>query len=106
VLKRLAIVAPLQIVLGFALSVMAFAQLAPSASEIDRSVTTALRELYSHNEAANALGAKAKAVLVFPDIKKRPSSSVRSTVTGRSEKVPGPSDTTERVRPRMGSRLG
>jgi hypothetical protein len=59
--KRLAIVAPLQIVLCFALSVMAFVQLAPSASEIDRSVTTALRELYSHNEAAKALGARAKA---------------------------------------------
>jgi len=44
--------------------------IAPSASEIDQSVTAALRDLYSHNEAAKALGAKAKAVLVFPDIKK------------------------------------
>jgi lipid-binding SYLF domain-containing protein len=69
-LKRLAIVAVLQIALGSNLSAMAFAQLAPSASEINRDVTAALRELYSHNEAAKALGAKAKAVLVFPDIKK------------------------------------
>src|SRR5690242_3052976 len=46
------------------------ALLAPSASEIDRSVTTALSQLYSHNQAARALGAKAKGVLVFPDIKK------------------------------------
>jgi lipid-binding SYLF domain-containing protein len=69
-LKRLAIVAVLQIALGSNLSAMAFAQLAPSASEINRDVTAALRELYSHNEAAKALGAKAKAVLVFADIKK------------------------------------
>jgi hypothetical protein len=40
---------------------------APKASEIDRNVTAALRELYSHNEAAKRLGAQAKAVLVFPD---------------------------------------
>ncbi len=104
--ETISIVAPLQIVLGFALSVMAFAQLAPSASEIDRSVTTALRELYSHNEAAKALGAKAKAVLVFPDIKKAAFIVGAQYGYGRSEKVPGPSDTTERVRPRMGSRLG
>ncbi len=44
--------------------------LAPKASEIDQNVTAALRDLYSHNEAAKALGAKAKAILVFPDIKK------------------------------------
>jgi lipid-binding SYLF domain-containing protein len=49
---------------------MAFAQIAPSGSEIDRNVTAALRELYSHNGAAKTLRAKAKAVLVFPDIKK------------------------------------
>jgi lipid-binding SYLF domain-containing protein len=72
-LKRLAIVALLQIVLGSALRVTGFAQvpsLAPNASEIDQNVTAALRELYSHNEAAKALGAKAKGVLIFPDIKK------------------------------------
>jgi lipid-binding SYLF domain-containing protein len=70
VLKRLAIVALLQIVLVSALSVTAFAQLAPNASEIDRNVTAALRELYSQSEAARTLEAKAKAVLVFPDIRK------------------------------------
>jgi lipid-binding SYLF domain-containing protein len=69
-LKRLAIVALLQIVLSSALSVMAFAQLAPSASEIDQNVSAALRNLYSRNEKARTLGAKARAVLVFPDIKK------------------------------------
>jgi lipid-binding SYLF domain-containing protein len=69
-LKRLAIVALLQIVLSSALSVMAFAQLAPSASEIDQNVNAALRNLYSRNEKAKTLGATAKGVLVFPDIKK------------------------------------
>jgi lipid-binding SYLF domain-containing protein len=49
---------------------IAFAQLAPSAPEIDQYVTAALRDLYSQNETARALGAKAKGVLVFPDIKK------------------------------------
>jgi lipid-binding SYLF domain-containing protein len=44
--------------------------LAPSASEIDRSATTALNQLYSQNEAARALAAKAQGVLVFPAIKK------------------------------------
>jgi hypothetical protein len=40
-LKRLAIIAVLQIVLGFALTVIAFAQLAPSASEIGFSANAA-----------------------------------------------------------------
>jgi len=46
------------------------ASLAPSAAEIDRKVSSALSQLYSHNEAARALGSKAKGVLVFPDIRK------------------------------------
>jgi lipid-binding SYLF domain-containing protein len=46
------------------------ASLAPSASEIDKNVTAALSELYAHNEGAKALAGKARAVLVFPDIKK------------------------------------
>jgi lipid-binding SYLF domain-containing protein len=33
-------------------------------------VTAALNQLYAQNEAAKALGAKAKAVLVFPEIRK------------------------------------
>jgi lipid-binding SYLF domain-containing protein len=69
-LKRLAIVAVLQIVLGSVQSVTAFAQLAPGASEIDQGVTAALRDLTSQNEAATKLAAKAKGILVFPDIKK------------------------------------
>ena len=56
--------------LGATLSVMAFAQLAPGASEIDQNVTAALNGLYSRNDTARALGAKAEGVLVFPDIKK------------------------------------
>ena len=72
-MKRLAAVLLVQVTLGLVLAVAAFAQipsLAPTASEIDRNASAALRELYSHNEAAKALGAKAKAVLVFPDIRK------------------------------------
>jgi lipid-binding SYLF domain-containing protein len=46
------------------------APFAPSAAEIDKNVSSALSELYSHNEAARALAARAKGVLVFPDIKK------------------------------------
>ena len=44
--------------------------LAPPAAEIDRSVTAALANLYNQNDAARALGAKAKGVLVFPEIRK------------------------------------
>jgi lipid-binding SYLF domain-containing protein len=46
------------------------AALSPTASEINRNVSAALNQLYSQNEGARALGAKAQAVLVFPDIKK------------------------------------
>jgi lipid-binding SYLF domain-containing protein len=46
------------------------ASLAPSAAEIDRNVSSALSQLYAHNEAAKALSARAKGVLVFPDIRK------------------------------------
>jgi lipid-binding SYLF domain-containing protein len=46
------------------------ASLAPSASEIDTTVTAALSKLYAHNEGAKALAGRAQAVLVFPDIKK------------------------------------
>jgi lipid-binding SYLF domain-containing protein len=53
-----------------AVSVMAFAQLAPAASEIGGNVNASLPELYSHSEAAKTFGAKAKAVLVFPGIRK------------------------------------
>jgi lipid-binding SYLF domain-containing protein len=72
-MKRFTAVLLAQITLGSLLAAAAFAQLpslAPKASEIDRDVTAALRDLYSHNETAKTLGAKAKAVLVFPDIKK------------------------------------
>jgi lipid-binding SYLF domain-containing protein len=46
------------------------ASFAPSAYEIDQSVTIALNHLYAQNEAARALGSRAKAVLVFPNITK------------------------------------
>ncbi len=44
--------------------------LSPRASEISRSASAALARLYAQNPAARALGSKAKAVLVFPDIRK------------------------------------
>jgi len=44
--------------------------LAPTAAQIDQSASVALHNLYAQNAAARALGAKARAVLVFPDIKK------------------------------------
>ena len=44
--------------------------LAPSAYEIDHKTSAALSRLYSQNAGARALGAKAKGVLVFPDIRK------------------------------------
>ena len=72
-MKRLAMVILVQIMAGVPFGSGAFAQgplRAPSASEIDGKVTASLNELYSQNDAARALGAKAKAILVFPDIRK------------------------------------
>ncbi|HYB12625.1 MAG TPA: lipid-binding SYLF domain-containing protein, partial [Myxococcota bacterium] len=43
---------------------------AASAAEIDRGVNKALKTLYAKNPTAKSLGAKAKAVLVFPEIVK------------------------------------
>jgi lipid-binding SYLF domain-containing protein len=71
--KRLAPAVVLPIALAQFLAIAALAQvgpLAPSAADVDRNVSAALRNLYSQNEAAQALGARAKAILVFPDIKK------------------------------------
>jgi lipid-binding SYLF domain-containing protein len=71
--KRLAPAVVLPIALAQFLAIAALAQvgpLAPSAADVDRNVSAALRNLYSQNEAAKALGARAKAILVFPDIKK------------------------------------
>jgi lipid-binding SYLF domain-containing protein len=71
--KRLAAAVVLPVALAQFLAIAASAQvgpLAPSASEVDRNVSAALRNLYSQNEAAKALGARAKAILVFPDIRK------------------------------------
>lgn len=48
----------------------ASAPLAPPASQIDQEVSAALSSLYANNPAARALGERAKAILVFPDIKK------------------------------------
>jgi len=72
-MKQMALVMLVQIVAGVPFGSGAFAQgplNAPSASEIDGKVTASLNELYSQNEAARALAAKAKAILVFPDIRK------------------------------------
>jgi lipid-binding SYLF domain-containing protein len=72
--KLLVLTVTLQIVLASALlGGAAFAQglgLAPSASQIDSNASSALAALYSQNPAAKALRAKARAVLVFPDIRK------------------------------------
>ena len=70
--RRMAILLLAQMTLGMGLGIAIFAQgpLPPTASEIDQSVTAASRDLYGQNEAARSLGAKAKAVLIFPDIKK------------------------------------
>jgi len=71
-MKRITAVLVAQVILGLTLNAPVFAHvpLIPSTADIDHSVTAALKNLYGHNEAAKALGAKAKAVLVFPDIKK------------------------------------
>jgi lipid-binding SYLF domain-containing protein len=44
--------------------------LTPTAAEIDQSSRTALRDLFRENDAARALAAQTKAILIFPDIKK------------------------------------
>jgi lipid-binding SYLF domain-containing protein len=72
-MKRLGIIGLAQLALTSAILIAAYVQaasFAPSAYEIDQSVTNALNQLYAHNEAARALGSKAKAVLVFPNITK------------------------------------
>jgi len=73
-LKRSVIALVFQAALALAFAMPAFAQasapLAPSASTIDSNVTAALNSLYAHNQKARELGAKARAVLVFPDIRK------------------------------------
>ncbi len=72
-MKQLAMTVLIQVVVGAPFGSGAFAQgplSAPSASEIDGKATAALSKLYSQNEAAKALAAKAKAILVFPDIRK------------------------------------
>jgi lipid-binding SYLF domain-containing protein len=61
------------IALGLLPGVMAFADLpslTPSAAEIDQDAKNALDQLYRNNDGARALGAKAKAILIFPSIKK------------------------------------
>lgn len=71
-MKKYAILAALQIAfaLAFGRAALAGPLSAPTASEIDGKVTAALNQLYSENEAARALSAKAKGILVFPDIRK------------------------------------
>ena len=73
IVKRLTAAILVQILAGMLFGSGAFAQgllSGPSASEIDGKVTASLNQLYSQNDAARALGAKAKAILVFPDIRK------------------------------------
>jgi hypothetical protein len=55
-------VAPITLVIAIIIAISAQAvSLAPSASEIDHSVSVALNRLYSHDEEARALGAKDQA---------------------------------------------
>ncbi len=71
-LKRIAAMLLVQIALSLVLAAGVFAQglLAPGAAQVDQSVTASLNSLYANNEAAKTLGSKAKAVLVFPEIRK------------------------------------
>lgn len=71
--KKATMAALAQIAATLLFAAVAFGQvgpLAPTASEIDGKVTSSLNQLYAENDAARALGAKAKAVLVFPEIRK------------------------------------
>ena len=70
--KRRVAVLLAQSALSLILGTVVFAQpsLTPTAAEIDQGVSAALNNLYAHNDAARTVGAKAKAVLVFPDIRK------------------------------------
>lgn len=71
--KRIVAADLMAVILTLALAGAVAAQvgpLAPSSSEVNGNVSAALRNLYSTNAAARALGAKAKAILVFPDIRK------------------------------------
>jgi hypothetical protein len=67
-LKRYTFILLTQVALIICLVAPCFAQLAPSASTIDSNVTGALNNLYAHKDSAGALGAKANAVLIFPDM--------------------------------------
>jgi lipid-binding SYLF domain-containing protein len=74
-IKRLVTVAIVQGALAALLVLPAFAQyasapLAPKAYVIDQEVSAALESLYANNDAARALGDRAKGILVFPNIRK------------------------------------
>jgi len=49
---------------------LSLASHAASPDELDQSATAALNALYASSPAASALGAKARGVLVFPDVRK------------------------------------
>ena len=71
--RSLIVIVTLQATLVCVFGSAAFAQfgsITPSAAEVDQNAAAALRLLYSQNPQARALGAKAKGILVFPDIKK------------------------------------
>jgi lipid-binding SYLF domain-containing protein len=53
-----------------AISLLPSSGRAASAAELDQSAKAALRSLYANNPAAQAVGKKAKAILVFPSIVK------------------------------------
>lgn len=68
-LKKVLIVLVIPLALSFPPFVHAQV-MAPTTSQIDSEVNTAVKSLYAHNEAARALAVKAIAILVFPSIKK------------------------------------
>ena len=55
------------VLFAFLISLAAHAQSTP---QLDRQATAALNDLYASSPAAKALGARAKGVLVFPDVRK------------------------------------
>jgi hypothetical protein len=95
---RLIVLVALQPIIMIALRGLVLAQmapLAPSASEIASASRASLNKLYQENEAARALGARAKAVLVFPNIRKGHSSSAPNTAMELFSKVRGQQGTIE-----------
>jgi lipid-binding SYLF domain-containing protein len=68
-MKRITFFATISLAFS-AISLLPSSGRAASSAELDQSAKTALRSLYASNPAAQAVGRKAKAILVFPSIVK------------------------------------